>query len=77
MAERKGFEPLIRFPVYTISSRAPSAKLGHLSSLSEYNFSKDGGCLSMINCISFHFSLQNFYACPCCRQAIDSRIFRQ
>ena len=23
MAERKGFEPLIRFPVYTISSRAP------------------------------------------------------
>ena len=27
-----GFEPMIRFPVYTISSRAPSAKLGHLSS---------------------------------------------
>ena len=23
LAERKGFEPLIRFPVYTISSRAP------------------------------------------------------
>ena len=23
VAERKGFEPLIRFPVYTISSRAP------------------------------------------------------
>lgn len=30
--ERMGFEPMIRFPVYTISSRAPSAKLGHLSS---------------------------------------------
>ena len=29
--EREGFEPSIRFPVYTISSRAPSAKLGHLS----------------------------------------------
>ena len=24
LAERKGFEPLIRFPVYTISNRAPS-----------------------------------------------------
>lgn len=23
LAERKGFEPLIRFPVYTISNRAP------------------------------------------------------
>ena len=50
-----GFEPMIRFPVYTISSRAPSAKLGHLSSLSEYNFIKRRGDLSILNSISFHF----------------------
>src|SRR5215471_11981252 len=37
MAEREGFEPSIRFPVYTLSKRAPSATrpslLNHLRSV--------------------------------------------
>lgn len=31
LAERKGFEPLGRFPAHTLSRRTPSAWLGHLS----------------------------------------------
>ena len=31
LAERKGFEPLGRFPAHTLSRRTPSAGLGHLS----------------------------------------------
>ena len=31
LAERKGFEPLGRFPAHTLSKRTPSTRLGHLS----------------------------------------------
>ena len=41
LAEGVGFEPTIRFPVYTLSKRAPSATRPSLREFAHYN---DGTC---------------------------------
>ena len=46
-AETKGFEPLIQFPVYTLSRRAPSTTRTSLlfKGLQKYRFNSTGGTI--------------------------------